>query len=63
MSTIDVAEVESDGSDGTEGAEDVSVSRRRPPAPQERAADRAATLADRGDRAATLAERVVRVLL
>ena len=51
-------EVESEGSDGMN---DMSVSSRRPPAPQERAVERAATLAERGDRAATLAERVDRV--
>ena len=52
-STIACAVVDSegpDGSDGTEGANETSVSSRRPPAPHERAPEREATLAERVER-------------
>ena len=68
--TIACAEVESEGPDGFDGTDDAnerSVSSRRPPAPHDKAPERAATLAERVERvllwAATLAERVERVLL
>jgi hypothetical protein len=49
-STIAFAVEDSEGSDGTEGANETSVSSRRPPALHERAPERAATLAESVER-------------